>query len=224
MVDRCTHNAEVAGSNPAPATIAKGSAGGKARALLQRKQAIDGYMKNPVICGNCNNAIPVLTGEKVSAVKKKKYCSRACSATANNKKRKVFYIWSECGLCKSMFRNNPTGYKRKYCNSCVNKAKSKKSENSFFSVEMTKAELFEKYGSYQSARARLQKHAVEIFLQKNVNSCVECSYTAHIEVAHIRAVSDFPGTATISEINHPDNLTGLCPNHHWEFDNGMLTL
>lgn len=46
----------------------------------------------------------------------------------------------------------------------------------------------------------------------------------HVEIAHIRAVADFSDEDLLSEINHPDNLVGLCPNHHWEYDNGLLNL
>lgn len=56
------------------------------------------------------------------------------------------------------------------------------------------------------------------------DKCAVCEYTNHVEVAHIKAVSSFPDTATIREVNDPSNLVGLCPNHHWEFDNGLLTL
>ena len=38
------------------------------------------------------------------------------------------------------------------------------------------------------------------------------------------AVSDFDDSALISEINSKDNLIALCPNHHWEYDHGLLKL
>jgi hypothetical protein len=41
-------------------------------------------------------------------------------------------------------------------------------------------------------------------------------------VCHRRDVADFPDTATVREINALSNLVGLCPTHHWEFDNGCL--
>jgi predicted restriction endonuclease len=28
----------------------------------------------------------------------------------------------------------------------------------------------------------------------------------------------------MTEINHIDNLVGLCPTHHWEFDAGLIDL
>lgn len=54
--------------------------------------------------------------------------------------------------------------------------------------------------------------------------CAICGYSTHIEIAHIKAVSDFEDSATIAEINSIDNLIALCPNHHWEYDNGILKL
>ena len=44
--------------------------------------------------------------------------------------------------------------------------------------------------------------------------CIICGYNKHIEVAHIKAVSEFDDSALISEINALNNLIPLCPNHH----------
>ena len=48
--------------------------------------------------------------------------------------------------------------------------------------------------------------------------CCKCGYKKHVEIAHIRAISDFPDSATIGEINSIENLMALCPNCHWEHD------
>ena len=53
---------------------------------------------------------------------------------------------------------------------------------------------------------------------------VVCGYSIHYEVRHIRAVKSFPDTATMAEVHNINNLIALCPNHHWEFDNGLLVL
>lgn len=45
-----------------------------------------------------------------------------------------------------------------------------------------------------------------------------------MEIAHIKAVSEFEESSTIAEINSIDNLIALCPNHHWEYDNGIIKL
>lgn len=54
--------------------------------------------------------------------------------------------------------------------------------------------------------------------------CAICGYDKHIEIAHIKAVSDFEDSVKISEINSINNLIALCPNHHWEYDNNILKL
>ncbi|MGB3945746.1 MAG: HNH endonuclease [Candidatus Saccharimonadales bacterium] len=54
------------------------------------------------------------------------------------------------------------------------------------------------------------------------DSCDVCGYDKHVEVAHIVDVASFPDSATIREINSRENVRGLCPNHHWELDNGVL--
>jgi len=54
------------------------------------------------------------------------------------------------------------------------------------------------------------------------DKCEICGYDKHVQVAHIKSVSSFPDSSTIREVNSRDNVRGLCPNHHWEFDNGML--
>jgi len=56
------------------------------------------------------------------------------------------------------------------------------------------------------------------------SSCENCGYKLFFEAAHIRPVRDFPPDALVSEINDPLNLVGLCPNCHWAFDHGFLTL
>jgi len=51
-----------------------------------------------------------------------------------------------------------------------------------------------------------------------------CGYSNHVEVCHIKSVSDFDGDELMRNINSIDNLIGLCPNHHWEFDNGKINI
>ena len=44
----------------------------------------------------------------------------------------------------------------------------------------------------------------------------------HYEVCHIKGISDHGLDTTIGEINDIHNLIALCPNCHWEMDNGLL--
>ena len=91
--------------------------------------------------------------------------------------------------------------------------------------KVTKKELFETRSNWQSARTQIRKMA-----QDNYNNagkeykCAVCGYNKHVEIAHIKAVADFDDSTPITEINDINNLIGLCPNHHWEYDNGLLDI
>ena len=89
----------------------------------------------------------------------------------------------------------------------------------------TKGELFKDRKTWQSARSAIRKIAWKTYMAHNPSpSCSICGYDKHIEVAHIKSVAEFDDSATVKEINSIDNLIGLCPNHHWEYDNGLLNL
>lgn len=89
----------------------------------------------------------------------------------------------------------------------------------------TKGELFKNHKNWQSARSAIQKNARKIFFDSTKKyECAICGYTNHVEVAHIKAVSEFDDDDTIEVINSIDNLIALCPNHHWEYDNGILKI
>ena len=49
--------------------------------------------------------------------------------------------------------------------------------------------------------------------------CKKCGYSKHVELAHIRAVSDFRDDELLRDVNSADNIVQLCRNCHWEFDN-----
>lgn len=90
---------------------------------------------------------------------------------------------------------------------------------------ITKGFLFTNRKNWQSARSHIQKDARRVFFNNNPNpKCSICGYSNHVEVAHIKPVSEFSNETLVSEINSPINLIGLCPNHHWEFDNGIVNI
>lgn len=89
----------------------------------------------------------------------------------------------------------------------------------------TKGELLSKRKNYQSYRSAIRKLAEKIYKNSNKElKCAVCNYDKHVEIAHIKPVSDFDDCSTIAEINSIDNLIALCPNHHWEYDNGILKI
>ena len=89
----------------------------------------------------------------------------------------------------------------------------------------TKGELFNNRKNWQSARSAIQKNARNNFKSEDKElKCYICGYDKHVEIAHIKPVSEFDDNATIDEINNIDNLIALCPNHHWEYDNKLLNI
>lgn len=92
-------------------------------------------------------------------------------------------------------------------------------------TKITKGEIFCKYKNWQSARSLIRRYAQQSYIDSgNEMKCAVCGYDKHVEIAHIKAVSEFSDDTTIKEINSIDNLIALCPNHHWEYDNGVLKL
>ncbi len=68
----------------------------------------------------------------------------------------------------------------------------------------------------QHCRKKANKHRQKI--------CQVCGYSLHINFCHIKPLADWPESATVGEVNHPTNVLILCKNHHWEFDNGHLSV
>lgn len=92
-------------------------------------------------------------------------------------------------------------------------------------MKLTKGEIFEARKNWNSARGAIRKCARDLYLKHNPNpKCAICGYSTYVDIAHIKSVSSFPDSALISEINSLSNLIALCPNHHWEYDNGILDI
>lgn len=167
----------------------------------RREKTLQMYYENPNICKCCSKIIPVGEKQKVREVKRKIFCSHSCSATFNNRLREI---------------------KDKVIK--VKEIKPKKEKFDFI-LNLSKKDLINKHGVYYKFRAIIRKHAHYVFNKHHEHQeCKVCGYDAHIEVCHIKSVSSFSDETLIKEINSIDNLVGLCPNHHWEFDNGRIEL
>ena len=146
-----------------------------------------------------------------------------------NKKEKLELI---CKQCKKLFLVIPSDFTRLFCSvRCSNKSRKKIQYLKVKSITKlinnnTKNELFEKRKNWQSARSSIREYATRVYFEDNKLECrcKICGYTTHVEICHIKSVSSFSGESIISEINAIENLVALCPNHHWEFDNGILKL
>ena len=81
------------------------------------------------------------------------------------------------------------------------------------------------YHKHKSAKySYIRADAKRILKNFTDKSCKNCGYNKHTEVAHIKSIASFPKDTKIKEVNDINNLIFLCPNCHWEFDHGDLTL
>ena len=75
----------------------------------------------------------------------------------------------------------------------------------------------------QSIYSAIRKHSKNIMDFNAVEKvCVLCGYNKYVEICHIQRIADFPKDTPLSEVNNINNLIYLCPNHHKEFDRGLL--
>lgn len=142
-----------------------------------------------------------------------KYCSRSCSARENNKTPKRTKRKQYCYSCGEPIETKG-GTRRKYCDACFRK--------DTLSDETLGKIKEERRWQYNNS---IRTHARSVVAKVGAaRVCAICGYDKHVEVCHIRSISDFSDDATISEINSLSNLILLCPNCHWEFDRDLLGL
>lgn len=71
----------------------------------------------------------------------------------------------------------------------------------------------------------IREHSNRLYLRSDkYKKCYCCDYDKHIEICHIKAVSEFGNNSLLGEINNLNNLIALCPNHHKELDKEIRTL
>lgn len=142
-----------------------------------------------------------------------KFCSKSCSVTHNNTTKPKRNQEGSCRICNSIIS---TRYK--YCSDCK-KAGVDRVDWKSITIE----ELTNRFGINKHSKIRYHSRK-EYFRNYRENSCENCGYNLHIEVCHIKPIKDFKLNSKLAEINSIDNLIALCPNCHWEFDNGLLAI
>lgn len=215
-------------------------------ARKQREISLRKYYDNPNFCTYCSKMIIPNLGQPIPEVKSKKFCNQSCSALYNNSKResgiggpKTFIELCSDDDFLNAYMNSTSyrelakaiGYKGNVSTNVRKKIIEKINElgldeyNKKSFGDITKKELISKRGNWQSWRSSIQRNARDVYnLSNKPKECAVCGYDNTYEVAHITPVSDFDESCTISEINSIDNLIALCPNHHWEYDNGYIKL
>jgi predicted restriction endonuclease len=144
-----------------------------------------------------------------SFTKNKKFCSRSCAASHNNKSHVKRKPEGRCKNCSGIIKSSRT-----YCKLCF--AEKHKIQ------DMTLKEAIYDRGHRASAYALVRTRARSTDKFKNTQSCQFCGYSKHIEACHVKSISSFPPTTLLSEINHESNIIALCRNCHWEYDHGLI--
>lgn len=112
------------------------------------------------------------------------------------------------------------------CRVCYNKLKgnenAKKLTRNFFNEKYAEKGNLHRYAMF---RAFVGRFARRKYLESSrPKFCIICGYDKHFEVCHVKSVEKFSDTTSVFEICDLYNLIALCPNHHWEFDNGLISI
>lgn len=143
--------------------------------------------------------------------KNEKFCCKSCANSFNNHLYPRRSLEGRCGTC-----DKPIQKSRKYCcNSC------RPYRLDWNGITLGELKSRRKYQKHTAIRM----HSRPKYLNSTKSKCcIICGYDKHIEICHVKAINEFDDSTLISEVNSLDNLIALCPNHHWEFDNGLLSL
>lgn len=173
------------------------------------------YEEHPKFCLECNKKIEFK--DNFSTTMKRKFCNQSCAAKYNSKNRehsayktgKMYY----CPKCGVELGVGPKFSRKRCCDSC--------NPNIVDWDNITLEETREKR-NYQ-INSRIRELARVAFERSGIEKkCVNCGYKKHVEICHIKGISEFNGQTPISEINDINNLISLCPNCHWELDHNIL--
>ena len=139
-----------------------------------------------------------------------KYCSRSHAAIHTNQQAPKQQLSRKCAGCDALIPAS-----RQFC--AVHGKR--KTDYRTLTVAQLKAKDAIKHPSYyrgylNSITRPLNAHRPRV--------CQACGYNKHVECCHRRAITAFPGSATVQEVSGPVNIFLLCPNCHWEFDHGLL--
>lgn len=194
--------------------------GGLAASKVVKQKHINKYLENPNICEFCRKQILPKEGERAKDVRKKRFCNTSCATSYNNEKR-LAAGWV-----------SPNRNPKNYCLVCGISIKNSKSnlcqkhrgeKAVIMRGELTKGELTNYNYSSSNKYELIRQNAKDMMDLRNVErKCSACGYDKHVEVCHVKPIADFPDTAFVKEINSPENIVYLCPNHHWELDNSLL--
>jgi hypothetical protein len=176
----------------------------------------NGKMVNCYTCGS-----PIYKSPRALRTSEIYFCSRKCSCTEGNKQRWENHVSVSknitCDLC-----GYSRDYKTEHCPNCKRIQKDEEDR------KITIGRLKHKYRNngqfvhwYSSEVRGLNRKWNKDLLQF---PCQRCGYKTHVELCHIHPISEFEDCTSLGYINRKENNLVLCPNHHWEFDNKIISL
>lgn len=142
-----------------------------------------------------------------------KFCSRSCSAKVTNKENPKRKITKCCSKCNNKVKSS----RHTMCEIHNNEWTSRFKQNLTIGEYREKESIKGKHASWLHSHIRNFARSWLHYLKKL--PCAKCGYDKHVELAHIKAISEFSDDVKLSEINSESNVIQLCPNCHWEFDN-----
>lgn len=160
-------------------------------------------------CQKCNKDI---TYEYYWEIRRK-FCLE-CRPTVTQKQDLTKKRIKSSTFCKTC--NKRIFYRASYC--------SKECNPNFKNWEKISLSDLQNKRKYQIS-SRIRNLARAKYLKTDLpKHCINCGYNKIYHVCHKKAIKDFSQESTVGEINDLSNLIALCPNCHYEFDNGMLEL
>lgn len=163
--------------------------------------------RTSVKCLQCSKTFDKKTSE-VRDNPSKNFCSRSCSAKYHNARRPCRQK-GNCIICKKQIASTLL-----YCSEC---SPTKCTDND------TIEQVLYRQHHKSSAFAKIRSRARAIGKKMGFSGCCLCDFDLHFEVAHIKAITDFPLDTKLSVVNDISNLAPLCPNCHWQFDKKLIT-
>ena len=166
-------------------------------------------------CLNCGKEI---LGEKISH---RKFCSSSCSASYNNKDKKLKEETKQ-KISQSLRKNNVKNEEIKYCKYCGKKLD--RGHTIFCSNDCRNSYLEEEYLKYierwkngdepgHVPCLKIHQYVRRYLFEKNNNSCEMCGWSHEHPITHKipLQIHHIDGDCTN---NSEDNLQLLCPNCH----------
>lgn len=186
---------------------------------LEIALGITEFNKNKSVKLNCEQCGKEFTKWHSEYKKTKKhFCSQSCAATYNNKH---FPKRCKTKVCKTVDCDTLIDCSYTYCEECISEGKHLPGGINL--SDRTLGEYIKGRPKNSNRYRDIRRHAKKA-IKERPQICNNCGYDKHIETCHIKDIKDFDLDTLISEINSKENLIFLCPNCHWEFDNGILNL